>query len=91
MALMKSVPTAFGVTATYHRISAISLHFDESVVDVALAGYVDQACRQQHFQPVSTMPGIRLPLACLIDGQSLRQSIYEQLKNDPAWSEATDC
>lgn len=51
MALLKSIPTPFGIPATYWRIIRQNESFD-GLTEVYLAGYADQAARQALAAPL---------------------------------------
>ena len=53
MALIKSVPTEFGVDATYWNIGAVQEDFKGKGTEVTLYGYASEEARTQGKQPLS--------------------------------------
>lgn len=91
MALMKPVPTPYGVQATYHIVGMVQTHFVESCVDVVMASYLDEAVRRGGASPLGSIQPIRLSFADLdCQGEPSRPAIYAALKRLESWDTATD-
>ena len=53
MALLKSIPTEFGVTADYWNIGAVQEDFKGKGTEVTFYGYASQQAREDGKQPLS--------------------------------------
>jgi hypothetical protein len=90
VALIKIIPTPYGVDATYHNIAALQTYYREGCCDVVLASYLDEPARRSGCQPLGTLPAIRLTLAdCGDPTDPSRTTIYAALAALPAWADAT--
>lgn len=88
MALLKQIPTEFGIDATYWHILAVQVNRVQAALQVTMAGYPDAAARRTGCRPLAAMTlsltGAEFPG----DGTGLRyDAVYERLKQaaaDPA-------
>ena len=64
MALIKSIPTDFGISAEYWNIGAVQEDFKGQGTEVTFYGYATEQARQEARQPQgpgSAVPGVRAP------------------------------
>ncbi|NYZ17912.1 hypothetical protein HL658_35675 [Azospirillum sp. RWY-5-1] len=80
MALVKAIPTDFGIDATYWHIHAIDIARPQRAVQVTMAGYIDADARRGGRRPIASLTlqlaGDRFPGT--IDGIAYA-AIYERL------------
>jgi len=55
MALIKDVPTEFGVSAAYWHIFAVEHNRPQRAAQVTFAGYIDEAARRAGRRPLATL------------------------------------
>lgn len=91
MALQLTVPSDFGVAATYHRIGAIQVNWLDRGVTVTLFSYIDEAARDSNKQPLGTL---QLQFTDsdfdFVDDEPTRDALYTKIKQRPEWHEAKD-
>lgn len=88
MALIKSVPTDFGVDATYWNIGAVQEDFKGKGMEVTLYGYGTKEARQNEKQPLAVARIAFTGDKYLADSD--RAALYGAVKADPAFAESTD-
>lgn len=91
MALSLSIPTEFGVAATYHRIGAVQINWLDRGVTVTLFSYIDEAAREANKQPLGTVQ-VQLTNADVnVDDDELtRNVLYAKIKQRSEWNAAAD-
>ncbi|MBY6266516.1 hypothetical protein EI613_32205 (plasmid) [Azospirillum sp. 412522] len=100
MALNQSIPTDFGVAATYWHILALQVNRVQQTMQVTMAGYIDAAARQAGFRPVAVTTVSLEAFDYPGDGAGIRyDAIYERLKrpsvpdgggSEPPFANSTD-
>ena len=84
MALQKTIPTQFGVDATYHKISAIQWNFGSVVL--TMSSYKDVDAREENKAPL-----VESTFSFIIEGDAFtRPNLYVLLKSQPDFIGATD-
>lgn len=53
MALQKGIPTMYGTTASYWKITQMDIDWRKQRAVVGLSGYVDEKARQDDLEPIS--------------------------------------
>lgn len=97
MALLKARPTLFGVDADYWRIVQSNIDWASRRCFIALAGYVNQAARDDEKTPIAQegfeLAGDYFPFSGPGDPRPVAEavsSIYTGLKQLPEWAGALD-
>ncbi|CAO3460699.1 hypothetical protein [Azospirillum argentinense] len=86
MAIRKTLPTPFGVEATYHHVSALQIHYRERVCDVVVSSFLDETARRADCQPLGTLETIRLGFAELgAKTEPGRDAVYAALMARSEW------
>ena len=88
MALSKTIPTTFGVSASYWNISAVAEEFGEKWVRVVLSGFVSPDARAAGNIPLAKVETM-LQAEQYVPDQT-RAQLYGLLKASPDWSDAVD-
>lgn len=94
MAFIKPAATPFGVTATYHHIAAVQIHYPALSCDVILSSYLDEAARRNGAQPLGSLPVIRIAFAELVMDEGAepgRAALYHCLAGRAEWADAQAC
>lgn len=86
MALLKTIDTDFGASATYWRVVSISDDLLNRRLEIATAGYFSEDARRAGRQPMAIWRG-------RIEGDRYRQSpslsdVYTMLRELPDWTES---
>ncbi|WP_353862023.1 hypothetical protein [Azospirillum formosense] len=55
MALIKSIPTDFGIDARYWHIYSVDHNRQQQAAQVVLAGYLDESVRRAGHRPLATL------------------------------------
>lgn len=88
MALIKAIPTEFGIDATYWNIGAVQEDFKGQGTEVTIYGYASQAARDAGKQPLSagkfTVAGPEY-----VAGAD-RAALYQIIKQRPEFAGAED-
>ncbi|WP_207483133.1 hypothetical protein [Arenibaculum pallidiluteum] len=95
MALRKSVPTEFGIDATYHRIAGMQAYYADRCADVVLHGYVSDGARHGGSRAVAAAT-LRVSAAQMGYGpedgiEPTRAQLYAAVKASEGWADAADC
>lgn len=90
MAIIKPVPTDFGIDAEYHRIAGFQIYYTEECLDVTLHTYVGEDARRTGKQPLGSIASLRLTFAELGGPEVTRAKIYKALALRPEWAGATE-
>lgn len=88
MALIKAIPTEFGIDANYHHIGAVQEDFRGRGTEVTLYGYASAEARAQGRQPMLAAK-VTLTGADYIAGAD-RAALYEIIKQRPEFAGAVD-
>ncbi len=56
MALIKRIPTDFGIAAEYWSILSLEMNRVQRAVQVTMAGYADEAARRDGHRPLAVVP-----------------------------------
>lgn len=91
MALILSVPTDYGINATYHHIGAVTTNWRDGAVMCVLFSYVDDAARAAGKQPLGsvslTFEGADFDFT---HNEATRAALYAKIKTLAAWAGAAD-
>lgn len=91
MALQLSIPSEFGVAATYHRIGAIQVNWLDRGITVTLFSYIDSDARANNKQPLGTVQLQLTDADFDFDADELTRDVfYTKIKQRPEWSAAVD-
>jgi hypothetical protein len=88
MALIKSIPTEFGISAEYWNIGAMQEDFKGKGTEVTFYGYANQQARIEEKQPLSAGK-IQISGDEYIAGAT-RAQLYAIIKTKPEFEGATD-
>ena len=89
MALLNTVDTDFGVTASYWNIGAVQEDFKGKGTQVTVYGYATETARTEGKQPLSAAQ-VTFAGEEYIAGAD-RATLYGLLKQKPEFSAASDC
>jgi hypothetical protein len=88
MAFEKSIETDFGVTASYWRLVAVQHDIASGNGAIVLAGYADKAAREAAKKPMATHTLNYINAEYGADDD--RAAVYQKLKANAPWLDATD-
>ena len=88
MALIKSIPTDFGINAEYWNIGAVQEDFKGQGTEVTFYGYASEAARQEGKQPLSAGK-VQIAGEEYVAGAD-RAALYAIIKQRPEFEGATD-
>lgn len=88
MALIKSIPTEFGVSAEYWNIGAIQEDFKGKGTEVTFYGYANKQARDEEKQPLSAGK-VQIAGDEYIAGAT-RAQLYAAIKSKPEFEGAID-
>ena len=88
MALIKSIPTDFGIDASYWNIGAVQEDFKGKGTEVTFYGYASKEAREQGKQPLSAGK-VQIAGDEYIAGAD-RAALYAIIKQRPEFEGATD-
>ena len=88
MALLKSIPTEFGVTADYWNIGAVQEDFKGKGTEVTFYGYASQQAREDGKQPLSAGK-VQISGEEYVAGAD-RAQLYAIIKQKPEFEGALD-
>ena len=88
MALIKSVPTDYGIPAVYFNIGAVQEDFKGQGTEVTFYGYASQEAREQGKQPLCAGK-VQLSGPEYVAGAD-RQALYQIIKQKPEFEGAED-
>ena len=88
MALIKAIPTEFGIDATYWNIGAVQEDFKGRGTEVTFYGYANQQARQDGKQPLSAGK-VQIAGDDYIAGAD-RAALYSIIKLRPEFEGAED-
>jgi hypothetical protein len=92
MALAKTVSTKFGVNATYHKLSTITISWHTRDCYVEVYSYVSQDIREQEKSPIYTRSYDFSGDSFTFDVElNISEQLYNKLKGLEEWADATDC
>lgn len=88
MALLKTLPTVFGIPVQYWRILAVEVNYRDQVMTVTLGGILDKAARQAGARDV-------VYERVVVEGKDFagdlsRADIYARLKSLPMFADSVD-
>lgn len=89
MALSKSIPTDFGIDATYWNIGAVQEDFKGKGTEVTFYGYASKEARDQGKQPLSAGK-VQIASDEYVAGAD-RNTLYQIIKQKPEFEGAEDC
>ena len=89
MALNKSIPTDFGIDASYWHIGAVQEDFKGQGTEVTFYGYASKEAREQGKQPLSAGK-VQIAGDEYVAGAD-RAALYAIIKQRPEFEGATDC
>lgn len=89
MALLKSIPTDFGIDATYWNIGAVQEDFKGKGTEVTFYGYASKQARDEGKQPLSAGK-VQIAGDEYVAGAD-RQQLYQIIKQKPEFEGAEDC
>jgi hypothetical protein len=89
MALIKSIPTDFGINAEYWNIGAVQEDFKGKGTEVTFYGYANKEARDAGKQPLSAGK-IQIAGDEYVAGAD-RAALYSIIKQRPEFEGATDC
>jgi hypothetical protein len=91
MALSLTVPSDYGVAATYHRIGAVQINWLDRGATVVLFSYISNEARQSGKQPLGTVNITFSDADFDFDNdEPTRAALYAKIKQHGAWSDASD-
>lgn len=88
MALIKSIPTDFGINAEYWNIGAVQEDFKGKGTEVTFYGYASEQARQDGKQPLSAGK-VQIAGDEYVAGAD-RAALYAIIKQRPEFEGATD-
>ena len=88
MALIKSIPTDFGINAEYWNIGAVQEDFKGQGTEVTFYGYASEAARQEGKQPLSAGK-VQIAGEEYVAGAD-RAALYAIIKQRPEFEGAQD-
>jgi hypothetical protein len=88
MALIKSIPTEFGVSASYWNIGAIQEDFKGRGTEITFYGYASEQARLEEKQPLASGK-MQIAGEEYIAGAD-RAALYEFIKQRPEFEDAED-
>lgn len=88
MALIKSIPTDFGIPAEYWNIGAVQEDFKGRGTEVTFYGYASEQARQEGKQPLSAGK-VQIAGDEYVAGAD-RAALYAIIKQKPEFEGATD-
>ena len=88
MALLKSIPTEFGIDAQYWHIGAVQEDFKGQGTEVTFYGYASQEARQDGKQPLSAGK-VQISGEEYVAGAD-RAALYAIIKQKPEFAGAQD-
>jgi hypothetical protein len=88
MALIKAIPTDFGIEATYWNIGAVQEDFKGQGTEVTFYGYANQQARQDGKQPLSAGK-VQIAGEEYVAGAD-RAALYAIIKQKPEFADAQD-
>lgn len=88
MALIKSIPTEFGVNAEYWMIGVVQEDFYKKSIEVTLYGYANRQARTSGKQPLSSGK-VKVEDGDYFPDAS-REALYEVIKRTLDFQESTD-
>ena len=89
MALLKSIPTDFGINAEYWNIGAVQEDFKGKGTEVTFYGYASKAAREEGKQPLSAGK-VQIAGDEYVAGAD-RAQLYAIIKQRPEFEGAEDC
>jgi hypothetical protein len=89
MALLKSIPTEFGINAEYWNIGAVQEDFKGKGTEVTFYGYASKQAKDDGKQPLSAGK-VQIAGEEYVAGAS-RATLYQTIKQKPEFEGATDC
>jgi len=89
MALLKAIPSDFGIDATYWNIGAVQEDFKGKGTEVTFYGYASKQARDEGKQPLSAGK-VQIAGDEYVAGAD-RQALYEIIKQKPEFAGAEDC
>ncbi|CAB4133500.1 hypothetical protein UFOVP250_212 [uncultured Caudovirales phage] len=89
MALLKSIPTDFGIPAEYWNIGAVQEDFKGKGTEVTFYGYASEEARESGAQPLSAGK-VQIAGDEYVAGAD-RQALYAIIKQKPEFAGAKDC
>ena len=89
MALLKSIPTDFGINAEYWNIGAVQEDFKGKGTEVTFYGYASQEAREEGKQPLSAGK-VQIAGDEYVAGAD-RAALYAIIKQRPEFEGAKDC
>lgn len=87
MALSLSIPTEFGINATYHRLAALQANWADGGCTGVMYSYLDESARQSGAKPLGT---VQVQLTGVVEGELTRAALYAAIKAQPDWATAVD-
>ena len=88
MALIKSIPTDFGINAEYWNIGAVQEDFKGQGTEVTFYGYANESARQEGKQPLSAGK-VQIAGDEYVAGAD-RAALYAIIKQKPEFEGAQD-
>jgi len=89
MALLKSIDTDYGISATYWNIGAVQEDFKGQGTEITFYGYASKEAREVGKQPLSAGK-LQISGNEYIAGAN-REQLYAIIKQKPEFEGATDC
>jgi len=89
MALLKSIPTDFGINAEYWNIGAVQEDFKGKGTEVTFYGYASKEAREEGKQPLSAGK-VQIAGDEYVAGAD-RAALYAIIKQRPEFEGAKDC
>lgn len=82
MALLKDVPTRFGIMANYWRVTEVTFNADTNQISWTVRGYISEATRKAGASPVGRSFSYQMPLSALTQPIDVKdgQGLYDALK-----------
>ena len=92
MALNINKPTNYGINANYFKIVNLEVSYHFKVARVELAGFVNEQARLDNKEPISSFE-FRFSNEDFdfSTDQNLTQKLYDKIKTQENWTDATDC
>lgn len=92
MSLLKTVPTCYGVNATYHKITVTEMDWQKKVAIISLDGFIDEAAKTANKAPIfhsefSFSGNDFTGFATNVDNVAVA---YNKIKAQSDWANATD-
>lgn len=91
MALQKQITTKHGAIADYWKVDHIEIQYDQKTVFVKVVPYINKSNRDSNYVAfLDEAYESRPHFDAIVASENIRENIYNQLKTEEFFSDATD-